>query len=171
MNKALICAAAATISAFAYSQDWQRAALFNMNMGDLDLQFQKMNESTAAVERGDWSEALSAFLWLAQKQSFEPDVNRADYFLSAAMCAWNLDDTSAAETYLNRAIDKMRYGDNLGGGCESRAVAFRSRRSEGKWPSIFSSNDFFANTGVHEFIMGPVRAKFNGSISCIAFDG
>lgn len=169
MNKALICAAAVIISAFAYSQDWQRAAFFNMMQtpsdSDLDLSFQKLNESDAAAKRGDWDEAKDAYLWLANRSSsLETDVNRASNFLSASMCAWNLGDSDDADEYLGKAIDKMRYGDNLGGGCEARAVAFRAKLRAGKWPRRFTYADMNYDTGVHTYIMAPVNDRFHGRI-------
>ena len=169
MHKTLICAAFAAISTLAFSQDWQRAALFNMmqsnSVGDLDLALQKLNESSAAAERGDWREARDAYLWLAnQASSLEPDLNRASNFLSASMCAWNLGDSDDADAYLDKTISKMKYGENLGGGCEARAVTFREKKRAGKWPSEFKFSDMAGDTSLHAFIMASATARFNGQI-------
>lgn len=170
MNKSIFCIAFASIATLAFSQDWQRAAFFNImqstSTGDLDLAFQKLNESVSAAERGDWRDARDAYLWLAnQSSSLEPDLNRASNFLSASMCAWNLGDSDDADEYLGKAISKMKYGENLGGGCESRAVAFREKKSAGKWPSRFTFNDMTSETGIHAYVMSPANARFNGQIA------
>lgn len=163
-------ASAICMANIASAQDWQRQMLFdivqgNQAYGDLDLAFQKLNESIDATNRGDWSAAKDAYVWLASRCTSEPDVNRADNFVAAAMCAWNLNYSSEAEEYLNKAIDKMRYGQYLGGGCEARAVAFRDKMREGKWPSTFTSDDILHSTGIHSFVMQAVKAKFNSAIN------
>ena len=148
-----------------------RQQLMNMNSGTpsnqtLDDSFNIMNRAYAAVENGDWYSAANDLERLAASGSWlETDVNRAGYLLQAAMCAHNAGYSSsgAVGRLLDRAIDKMRYGDNLGGGCEARAVRFRQKLMSGDWPQKFTSTDILA--GIYGFIMEIPQAQFNNSIN------
>ena len=132
---------------------------------DIDESFNAMKAAYAALERGDWETGLRKMEWLGDRNSsLEAPINRASYYLTASMCAWNLGRKSSALRLLDRAISIMRNGANMGGGCEARAVAFRTKMQEGGLPSHFTSADMQYGVGIHDFIMEIPKAKWNRNI-------
>ena len=146
---------------------WMRSQLMNMGTpsGDtasyggepsLDDTFAMMNACVAAIDNQNWERALDKiidYLNATRSSSLEPDVNRAANFLTASMLCWNTDRIGKAKEFLDKAISLMRNGSNLGGGCESRAVAFRRKMNSGDLPSIFSSKDIQGPCGIHSYVM------------------
>lgn len=135
-----------------------------------DAAFRLQREYGEEIEAENWESALEKvveYYNATRNSSVEADVNRADYLLTAAMLAWNVGRTSKAKSFLDDAIAKMRNGQYLGGDCESRAVTFRSKMRSGDLPRQFTKNDMRGSGGIHDYIMEPVRAKFNGTIDAL----
>ncbi len=127
-----------------------------------------MNEMFAAIESGDWEDALDktiAYVNATRNSSLEADVNRAQNYLYASMLSWNTGRRENAREFLDKSIRLMRTGENLGGGCEVRAVAFRNKMSEGSLPRRFSLNDIMGSVGIHSYIMELPTARFKRTIA------
>ena len=134
---------------------------------DIDESFEAMKAAYAALDRGDWETGLRKMEWLGDRNSsLEAPINRASYYLTASMCAWNLGRKSSALRLLDRSISIMRNGTNMGGGCEARAVAFRTKMREGGLPSRFTNADMQYDVGIHHFIMEIPNAKWKRNIQC-----
>ena len=126
-----------------------------------------MNAMYTAIESGNWESALRktvAYINATRNSSLEPDVNRAQHFLYASMLSWNTDRREKACEFLDKSIRLMRTGENLGGGCEARAVAFKKKMSSGDLPRRFTTKDIMGSPGIQSYIMELPTAKFNKTI-------
>jgi hypothetical protein len=141
-----------------------QARAFSIGSIDVDAMCKASDESYAAIKRHDWDTALSKLEWLGGRQSFDASVNRASYFLQASMCAWNLSRKTKALDLIDRSISIMRNGENLGNGCEARAVALRAKMRDGDIVGKFSSDDIQSPCGIYKYVMEVPMAQFNGSI-------
>ena len=126
-----------------------------------------MNAMYSAIESGNWESALRktvAYINATRNSSLEADVNRAQNLLYASMLCWNTDRQEKAREFLDKSIRLMRTGENLGGGCEARAVAFKKKMSSGDLPRRFTTKDIMGSPGIQTYIMELPTAKFNKTI-------
>ncbi|MBQ6327621.1 MAG: hypothetical protein IJI35_01285 [Kiritimatiellae bacterium] len=126
-----------------------------------------MNAMFSAIESGDWEAALDKtidYFNATRNSSLEADVNRAQNLLYASMLSWNTGRREKAREFLDKSIRFMRTGENLGGGCEARAVAFKKKMSSGDLPSRFTAKDIMGTPGLQSYIMELPMAKFNKTI-------
>lgn len=126
-----------------------------------------MKAMYSAIESCDWEDALNktiAYINATRNSSLEADVNRAQNFLYASLLSWNTDRQVKAREFMDKSIRLMRTGENLGGGCEARAVAFKKKMLEGALPRRFTVKDIMGSTGIQSYIMELPNAKFNKTI-------
>ena len=127
-----------------------------------------MGAMYSAIASAEWEDALDKtidYLNATRNSSLEADVNRAQNYLYASMLSWNTDRPEKAREFLDKAIRIMRTGENMGGGCEARAVAFRNKMSGGDLPRRFTTNDIIGTPGIQSYIMELPTAKFNRTIN------
>lgn len=127
----------------------------------------KMDAMFSAIRSGDWEDALEKTIdyYNATRNSpLEADLNRAQNLLYASMLSWNTGRREKAREFLDKSIRFMRTGENLGGGCEARAVEFRKKMSNGDLPRRFTTKDIMGRPGVQSYIMELPVAKFNKTI-------
>jgi hypothetical protein len=127
-----------------------------------------LKEMFSAIENEEWEDALRKtvdYINATRNSSLEPDVNRAQNFLYASMLCWNTDRREKAREFLDKSIQFMRTGANLGGGCEVRAEAFRKKMSDGDLPDSFTSRDLLGSAGIQSYIMELPMARFNRTIA------
>ena len=167
------------------SDQWMRQQLFDMSTNTGSWSPSSGSESDGTlfgedavrlmdffddIKNEEWREALDKlerYYEATRNSSLEADVNRASNLLTASMLAWNVGRTSAAREFAERAIDKMRHGEHLGGGCEVRAVRYLQKMRSGDLPRMFTSNDILAEGGIHEYIMELPQARFNKTLSAL----
>ncbi len=126
-----------------------------------------MKAMYSAIESGHWEDALDktvAYINATRNSSLEADVIRAQNFLYASLLSWNTDRQVKAREFLDKSIRLMRTGENLGGGCEARAVAFKKKMSDGDLPRRFSVKDIMGSPSIQSYIMELPNAKFNKTI-------
>lgn len=132
--------------------------------------FRLSKEFYDAIEEEEWEDALEKLVryYNATLSSFiETDLNRADYLLMGSMLAWNCGQKEPAKNLAERAVDKMRQGEHLGGGCHVRAERFLSKMREGDLPRYFGKKDIAGGGGVRGYIMELPNAKFEQNLAAL----
>ncbi len=160
-SDALIRNQAANLGTVRSSGSAEEGTLSGAKAGEL------MNAMFSAIESGDWEAALDKtidYFNATRNSSLEADVNRAQNLLYASMLSWNTGRREKAREFLDKSIRFMRTGENLGGGCEARAVAFKKKMLSGDLPSRFTAKDIMGNPGLQSYIMELPMAKFNKTI-------
>ena len=151
----------ANIGTVSSSGSAEEGTLFGEKAGKM------MKDMFAAIESSEWEDALDKtidYINATRNSSLETDVNRAQNYLYASMLSWNTDRREKALEFLDKSIRLMRTGENLGGKCEARAVAFRKKMSDGDLPRRFTTKDIIGTPGIQSYIMELPTAKFNKTI-------
>lgn len=129
-----------------------------------------MNDAFTAIGDGEWEDGLDRlidYINATRNSPLEADLNRAQNYLFASMLCWNIDKSEKAREFLDKSIRLMRNGENLGGGCEVRAVAFREKMLHNRLPRRFTSRDIMGSTGVQSYIMELPTARFKGTLAAM----
>lgn len=130
-----------------------------------DAAFKISNAADAYMRSGDWEAALQKqFEYMNATRNSEIDVNKARGYVTASMLCWNTGRKEQAKDLLSRAISLMRNGQNLGGGCEARAVAFLNKMKAGRLPSCFTNADLQSAGGVQNYVMKMPDARYTAMI-------
>lgn len=114
--------------------------------------FSQADKRDDAIRQGRWYAAICAGRDLVNS-SGGPDFNRASDWLCLAMLYWNDDNPAMAKSTLEKTIDILRYGSQLGGGCEARAVQLLAKMRSDDLPSKFSVKDLIGGGGVLDYVM------------------
>jgi len=152
----------ANIGMFSSSGSAEKGTLSGEKAGEM------MKSMYSAIVSAEWEDALDKtidYFNATRNSALEADLNRAQDLLYASMLSWNTDRKAKAHEFLDKSIQLMKTGENLGDGCEARAVAFRKKMSDGVLPCRFTTNDIIGNPGIQAYIMELPTAKFNKTIS------
>ena len=123
--------------------------------------FQKCWNATEAEEWGDAVRYMKRCVELEKSAGIlRTDCNLAGYYVWLAMLQWNDDSPGSARDSMEEAIRLMKYGENLGQGCEKLAEKFLGKMRSGDLPSAFTSTDILSDCGIQKNIMAPVEARF-----------
>ena len=125
---------------------------FLSSLGGMDFNqaISQIDKRDEAIKRQDWS---AAAISAGRNLGGETDFSRASNRLCLAMLYWNDDNPAMARSTLKEAIDVMKYGSQLGGGCEARAVQLLAKMQSRDPPSKFSVKDLIGGGGVLDFVM------------------
>jgi len=122
-------------------------------------------DAIAAVKAARWEEAYGKMLALANATRNSPDrcdVEKASDLVQLSMLCWNTNRKKQAVDILQKAINLLKTGRYLGGGCESHAVSLETRMAAGRLSSMFTVDDIVGDSGVHAQIMAKPIAVFIG---------
>lgn len=123
--------------------------------------FSKAWKATEAEKWGDAVRCMKRCVELEKSAGIlRTDCNLAGYYVWLAMLQWNDNEPSSARSSMEEAIRLMKYGENLGQGCEKLAEKFLGKMRSGDLPSAFTPTDILSDCGIQKNIMAPVEARF-----------
>jgi len=115
----------------------------------------------AAEKNYDWENAIRFVRQdMAESAWIGAAASDASSLVRLSLLYWNHGDKSNAINSLESAVDKMKNGSGLGGGCEKLALALLAKMRAGRLPRMLDSD---ALCGVLNYVMAPVCAKNDSS--------
>ena len=166
MMMTIIAAGVAMVRADAWD-NWIRGQLVQMNNPpsvNTENPVEYSNKAWNATEAEEWGDAVRYMKRCVELEKsagiLRTDCNLAGYYVWLAMLQWNDDSRGSARDSMEEAIRLMKYGENLGQGCEKLAEKFLGKMRSGDLPSAFTPTDILSDCGIQKNIMAPVEARF-----------